>query len=84
MMDLCPVAVDQQNSKFDEFILVSKRIRKPGCGAHVPSPTVRKSSPTANGSFVFASSEYREAPPKLISPFSGDAISKEGGITNSV
>jgi hypothetical protein len=84
MMDLCPVTADQQNSKLDEFVLVSRRIRKAGRGVHVPSPTVRKSSPTANGSLVFASSEYREAPPKLISPFSGDAIGKEGGIANWV
>jgi hypothetical protein len=84
MMDLCPVATDQQNSKFDEFVQVSRRIRKAGCGAHVPSPTIRKSSSTTNGSFVFASPKYREVPPKLISPFSGDAIGKEGGIANSV
>jgi len=84
MMDLCPVAADQQSSKLDEFFLVSRRIRKAGCGAHFPSPTVRKSSPTANGSFVFALPEYRQAPPKLISPFSGDAIGKERGIANSV
>jgi hypothetical protein len=45
---------------------------------------VRKSSPTADGSFVFASPEFREAPFKLISPSFGDAIGKEGKIVSSV
>jgi hypothetical protein len=84
MMDLCPVAVDQQNLKLDEFVLVSRRIRKAGCGAHASSPTDRKSSPIANGSFVFASPKYHEAPSKLISPFSRDAIGKEGRIASLV
>jgi hypothetical protein len=47
-------------------------------------PTVGKSPTTANGSFVFASLEWREAPFKLISPLSGDAIGKEGGIASSL
>jgi hypothetical protein len=38
----------------------------------------------ANGSFVFASPEFREAPSKLSSPLSGDMISKEGRIASSV
>ncbi|CAM6073525.1 unnamed protein product [Sphagnum tenellum] len=84
MMDLCPVAADQQNSKLNEFVLVSRRIRKAGRGAQASSPTVRKSSSIANGFLVFASPEYREALPKLISPFSGDAIGKEGRIASSV
>jgi hypothetical protein len=83
MMDLCPVAAYHQNSKLDEFILVSRRIRKAGRGAHASSPTDRKSSPTANGSFVFTSPEYHESPSKLISPFSRDAIGKEGGTASS-
>jgi len=84
MMDLCPHAADQQNSKLDEFVLVFRRIRKAGRGAHASSPTNRKSSSTTNGSFVFASPKYREAPSKLISPFSGDAIGKEGKIASSI
>jgi len=84
MMDLCPDAANQQNSKLDEFVLVSKRIRQAGLGAHASSPMDRKSSPTTNGSFVFALPEYHEAPSKLISPFSGDAIDKEGKIASSV
>jgi hypothetical protein len=84
MMDLCPDAVDHQNSKLDEFVLVSRRIRKAGRGAFVSFPTNRKSSPTTNGSFVFASPEFREAPFKLISPSSGDAIGTEGKIASSV
>jgi len=84
MMDLCPDAADHQNSKLDEFVLVSRRIRKAGRGASASSPTDRKSSPTANSSFVFTSPEYREAPSKLISPSSRDAIGKEGKIVSSV
>jgi hypothetical protein len=84
MMDLCPVAADHQSSKLDEFVLVSRRIRKAGRDAHASSPTVGKNSPTANGSFVFASPELREAPSKLTSPFSGDVIGKEGRIASSV
>jgi len=84
MMDLCPVAVDHQSSKLDEFVLVSRRIRKAGHDAHASSPTVGKSSSTANGSFVFASPELREAPSKLTSPLSGEAIGKEGRIASSI
>jgi hypothetical protein len=87
MMDLCHVATNQQNLKLDEFVLIlliSRRIKKAGRGAHASSPTDRKSSPTANGSFVFASPEFREAPSKLISPFFGDAIDKEGRTVSSV
>jgi hypothetical protein len=83
MMDLCPVAGDHQSSKLDEFVLVSRRIRKAGRDAHASSPTVGKSSSTANGSFVFALPELREAPSKLTSPLSGDAIGKEGRIASS-
>jgi len=83
MMDLCPVAVDHQSSKLDEFVLVSRRIRKAGHNAHASSPTVGKSSTTTNGSFVFASPELREAPSKPTSPLSGDAIGKEGRIVSS-
>jgi hypothetical protein len=84
MMDLCPVAADQQSSKLDEFVLVSRRIKKAGRGAHAPSPTVRKSSSTANGSFVFASPEFHEAPSKLTPPLYGETIGKEGRIASSV
>jgi len=84
MMDPCLVATDHQSSKLDEFVLVSRRIRKAGRDAHSSSPTVGKSSPTANNSFVFASPELREAPSKLASPLSGDAIGKEGRIMSSV
>jgi hypothetical protein len=84
VMDLCPDAVDQQSSKLDEFVLVSRRIRKAGHGVHASSPTIRKSSPTANGSFVFASPEFHEAPSKLSFPLSGDTIGKEGRIASSV
>jgi hypothetical protein len=84
MMDLCPDVVDHQNSKLDEFVLVFKRIKKAGRGAFVSSPTDRKSSPTTNSSFVFASPEFRETPFKLISPSFGDAIGTEGKIVSSV
>ncbi len=86
MMDLRPDAADQQSSKLDEFILVSRRIKKAGRGALTFSPTVRKSSPTANGSFVFASPEFREAPSKLTTPPppAGEPLSKEGGTASSV
>ncbi|CAM6021544.1 unnamed protein product [Sphagnum balticum] len=77
MMDLCPDAADQQNSKLDEFILVSRRIKKAGCNAHASSPTDRKNSSIANGSFAQASPEHRKAPSKLISRSSGDTIGKE-------
>jgi len=83
MMDLCPVAADHQSSKLDEFVLVSRRIRKAGRNAHVSSPMVGKNSTTANGSFAFASPELREAPSKLTAPLSGDAIGKEGRIVSS-
>ncbi len=83
MMDLCPVAADHQSLKLDEFVLVSRKIRKVGRDAHASFPTVGKSSPTANGSFVFASPEFREAPSKLTSPLSGDVIGKEGRIASS-
>jgi hypothetical protein len=82
-MDLCPVATNHQSSKLDEFVLVSRRIRKAGCNAHTSSPTVGKNSTTANGSFVFASLELHEAPSKPTSPLSGDAIGKEGRIASS-
>jgi hypothetical protein len=84
MMDICPVAADHQSSKLDEFVLVSRRIRKAGRNARASSPTVGKSSTTANGSFVFASPELREAPSKLTSPLSRDAIGKERGIVSSL
>jgi hypothetical protein len=84
MMDPRPDAVDQQSSKLDEFVLVSRRIKKAGRGALTFSPTVRKSSPTANGSFVFASPEFRKAPSKLTAPPAGEPLSKEGGTTSSV
>jgi hypothetical protein len=84
MMDICPVAADHQSSKFDEFVLVSRRIRKAGRNARASSPMVGKSSTTANGSFVFALPELREAPSKLTSPVSGDATGKEGGIASSL
>jgi hypothetical protein len=48
MMDLCSEAADHQSSRFDEFVLVSRKIRKARRGAHASSPTVRKNSPTAN------------------------------------
>jgi hypothetical protein len=83
MMDLGSEAAIQQSSKLDEFVLVSRRIRKAGRGAHASSPTVRKSSPTANGSFAFASPEFREAPSKLSPSLSEDEGSKEGRIANS-
>jgi hypothetical protein len=83
MMDLCPVAADYQSSKLDEFVLVSRRIRKVGRNAHISSPTVGKSSTTANGSFAFASPELHEAPSKLTSPLSREAIGKEGRIASS-
>jgi len=82
-MDLCPVAANHQSSKLDEFVLVSRRIRKAGRNAHASSPTVGKSSTTANDSFVFASPELHEAPSKLTSPLFGDAIGKEGRIASS-
>jgi hypothetical protein len=82
-MDLCPVAADHQSSKLDEFILVSRRIRKAGRDAHVSSPTIGKNLMMANGSFVFALPKLREAPSKLTSLLSGDAIGKEGRIANS-
>jgi hypothetical protein len=84
MMDLCPVAADHQSLKLDEFVLVSRRIRKAGRDAHASFPTVGKSSPTANGSFVFASPELRKAPFKLTSPLLGEAIGKEGRIASSI
>jgi len=84
MMDPCLVAANHQILKLDEFVLVSMRIRKAGRDAHASSPTAGKSSPTANGSFVFASPELREAPSKLTSPLSGDVIDKEGRIASSV
>jgi hypothetical protein len=84
MMDICPVVADHQSSKLDEFVMVSRRIRKAGRNARASSPTVGKSPTTANGSFVFASLEWREAPFKFISPLSGDAIGKEGGIASSM
>jgi len=84
MMDICPVAADHQSSKLDEFVLVSRRIKKARRNARASSPTVGKSSTMANGSFVFASLELREAPSKLTSPLSGDVIGKEGGIVSSL
>jgi hypothetical protein len=83
MMDLCSEAADHQSLGLDEFVLVSRRIRKAGWGAHASSPTIRKSSPTANGSFVFASPDFREAPSKLTHFLSEDEGSKEGRIANS-
>ncbi|CAN5957277.1 unnamed protein product [Sphagnum jensenii] len=82
-MDPCSDVANHQSSKLDEFVLVSRRIRKAGRGAYSSSPTVRKNSPTANGSLVFASPEFREAPSKLSAPFPGGAIGKERGIASS-
>jgi len=65
MMDLCSEAADHQSSRLDEFVLVSRRIRKAGWGAHASSPTVRKSSPTANGSFVLHRWSFAKLPPSL-------------------
>ncbi|CAM6022743.1 unnamed protein product [Sphagnum balticum] len=84
MMEFCPVAADQQATRLDEFVLVSRKTRKAKRGAHASSPMDRKSPPTANGSFAFASPEFREAPSKLISFSSGDAIGKEGGSASSI
>jgi hypothetical protein len=83
MMDLCPDAANQQSSKLDEFVLISRRIKKAGRSAHASSLTDRKNSPTTNGSFDFASPESREAPSKLISPSFGEAIGIKGTIASS-
>jgi hypothetical protein len=83
MMDLCPDVANQQSSKLDEFVLVSRRIKKAGRNAHASSPTDRKNSPTANGSFAYASPESRKAPSKLISPFSEETIDNKRTIASS-
>jgi hypothetical protein len=83
MMEICSATVDSQTTGLDEFVLVSRRTRKAGCGAHASSPTVRKCSPIANGSLDFASPELYAAPAKLISPTLGEEIGKEGGNAGS-
>jgi len=83
MMEICSVVADSQTTGLDEFVLVSRRIRKAGRGAHVSSPTDRKCSLTANSSLDFASPELYAAPTKLISPTLGEEIGKEGGNVGS-
>ncbi len=73
MMEICSATADSQTTGLDEFVLVSRRIRKAGRGAHASSPTDRKCSPTTNGSLDFASPELCAAPAKL-----GEEIGKEG------
>ncbi|CAK9266648.1 unnamed protein product [Sphagnum jensenii] len=82
-MEICSASADSQTTGLDEFVLVSRRTRKAGRGAHASSPTVRKCSPAANGSLDFASPELCAAPAKLISPTLGEEIGKEGGNAGS-
>ncbi|CAN5968669.1 unnamed protein product [Sphagnum jensenii] len=83
MMDICSATADSQTTGLDEFVLVSRRTRKAGRGAHASSPTVRKCSLAANDSLDFASLELCAAPAKLISPTLGEEIGKEGGNAGS-
>jgi hypothetical protein len=83
MMDLCPDAANQQSSKLDEFVMISRRIKKAGRNAHASPPTGRKNPPTANGSFDFASPEPREAPSKPIFTSSEETIGNKGTIASS-
>jgi hypothetical protein len=83
MMEICSATADSQTTRLDEFVLVSRRIRKAGRGAHASSPTNRKCSPTANGFLDFASPELCATPAKLISPILGEEIGKEGGNAGS-
>ncbi len=90
-MEICSATADSQTTGLDEFVLVSRRIRKAGRGTHISSPTDKKCSPTANGSLDFASPEPLDfASPelcatsaKLISPALGVEIGKEGGNAGS-
>jgi hypothetical protein len=82
-MEICSATADSQTTGLDEFVLVSRRIRKAGRGAHASSPTDRKCSPIANDSLDFASPELCAAPAKLISPTLGEEIGKEGGNAGS-
>jgi hypothetical protein len=68
----------------DEFILVFRRIRKAGRGAHASSPADKKCSPTTNSSLDFALPKLCAALAKLISPTLGEEIGKEGGNAGSV
>jgi hypothetical protein len=83
MMEICSITADPQITGLNEFVQVSRRIRKAGQGAHTSSPTDRKGSPNANGSLDFASLELDVAPPKPISTTPGVEIDKEGGNADS-
>ncbi|CAM6028467.1 unnamed protein product [Sphagnum balticum] len=83
MMEIYSATADFQTTGLDEFVLVFRRTRKAGRDAHASSPTVRKCSPTANGSLDFASPELCAVPAKLIFPTLGEEIDKEGGNAGS-
>jgi hypothetical protein len=83
MMEICSVTTDPQTTGLDEFVQVSRRIRKAEHGAHASSPTDRKGSPTTNGSLDFASPELGAASTKPISTTLGEEIGKEGGNAGS-
>jgi hypothetical protein len=83
MMEICSATTNSQTTGLDEFVLVFRRIRKAGHGAHASSPTVRKCSSTANSSLDFTSPELCAAAAKLISPTLGEEIGKEGGNAGS-
>jgi hypothetical protein len=78
MMEISSATADPQTTGLDEFVQVSRRIRKAGRGAHISSPTDKKSSPIANGSLDFASPKFGAASTKSISTTLGEEIGKEG------
>jgi hypothetical protein len=83
MMEICSATIDPQTTGLDEFVQVSRRIRKAGQGAHATSPMDRKVSLTSNGSLDFASLELGVASTKPISTTLGEEIGKEGGNVGS-
>ncbi len=82
-MEICSATANPQTTGLDEFVQVSRRIRKAGQGTHASSPTDRKVSPTTNGSLDFASLELGATSTKPISTALGEEISKEGGNAGS-
>jgi hypothetical protein len=79
MMEINSVFADSQTMVLDEYVQVSRRIRKAGRGAHVSPPTDRKNSSASNSSANFATLEPRTVPTKTIPTTPGAKIGKEGG-----
>jgi hypothetical protein len=83
MMEIDSVFADSQTTELDEYVQVSRRIRKARRGAHVSPPTDRKNSSAPNGSANFATLEPRTVSTKTIPTTPGAEIGKEGGNAGS-